>query len=239
MLQTIFTVAVTFVFTGVMGNLLLQRWQQRTWTNQQKFLGAEKDYLALKSLFDEIVSLSSKRWFRMQRIVFLLQSDNIEALKERHAQYDAALINWNESFSSFVVRLTFLDSYDTARSLEDKVQERFVKAGRKIEDALKKRMAGLPVSTTEKDQAQKELDLIQSALLTFNRDLLKRIEQKRQDIYYGIPIELGEATLEQFPTWNLMKALFQPRKYPSRIVRSAADLEKPLRSGVLWPGVDE
>ena len=54
----IITAIISFILTGLIGGRLLQKWQLRNWLNQQKFLGAEKDYIALQELFDDIVALS-------------------------------------------------------------------------------------------------------------------------------------------------------------------------------------
>lgn len=60
---------VAFIFTGVIANWLVQRWQYRNWLNQQRFLGAEKRYELLKSLADEISLNASKRLSSMFRLV--------------------------------------------------------------------------------------------------------------------------------------------------------------------------
>jgi hypothetical protein len=74
MITAIVTVCLTFLLTGVVGNLLLQGWQQRNWLTQQRFLGEQKNYENLKELSEEIVRLSNLRLWKMRRLLNAVQS---------------------------------------------------------------------------------------------------------------------------------------------------------------------
>src|SRR5207245_734489 len=89
MWTAIVTVGLTFVLTGLLGNWFIQRWQHRNWVAQQQFLGEEKEYLALKQLWEELARLSGTRLSRMRRLVLVLRSRDDEIVKSRLADYDA------------------------------------------------------------------------------------------------------------------------------------------------------
>lgn len=93
---------VTFVLTGIVGNWLVQRWQARTWIAQQRFLGFEKEYVALKDLVEEIGQLLGARIYYMQRLAFALRSGVPETVSLIAAEHDEAVRKWNERLASFL-----------------------------------------------------------------------------------------------------------------------------------------
>lgn len=97
----IVSILLTFVLTGVIGNMLVQHWQYRNWINQQKFLGEEKQYYALTALWEELTNLASKRLWRMRRLHAALINGDDEKIKERLNDYDLALSEWNQSKPAF------------------------------------------------------------------------------------------------------------------------------------------
>jgi len=68
-MSAIIAVIVGSILTGLIGNWLVQGWQQRNWLLQQRFLGHEKEYFALKDLADEIASLLGARIYQCRRLL--------------------------------------------------------------------------------------------------------------------------------------------------------------------------
>lgn len=48
-MESLLSIVVGFVLTGLIGNRLVQAWQARNWLLQQRFLGQEKEYVGLKA----------------------------------------------------------------------------------------------------------------------------------------------------------------------------------------------
>lgn len=231
MLTAIISILLTFLLTGVVGNLLVQRWQYRNWINQQKFLGEEKHYNQLVALWEELTRLASKRLWRMRRLHTALITADDDKIKERLNDYDLVLSEWNEKFHSMAVRLTLYSTWDLERQLEGELQQSFLNAGLRLERLTKSRLAN---GTTDKllvDQLRLEFFDLSRVLFRFNRSTLAAVQKQKSRTYYGVEIILAKSTLDKFGTWELLKALFQSWEKPLRVVRPAADLGPPFRGG--------
>jgi hypothetical protein len=227
----IVSILLTFVLTGVIGNMLVQHWQYRNWINQQKFLGEEKQYYALTALWEELTNLASKRLWRMRRLHAALTNGDDEKIKERLNDYDLALSEWNEKFHSMSVRLTLYSSWDLERELEDQLQRSFLDAGLRLERLTKTRLAtGTADKKLVRELLSEFFDLSRT-LFRFNRSTLAAVQRQKSRTYYGVEVVLTRWTLDKFGTWELLKALFQPGIKPFRVVRPAADFGPPFRSG--------
>ena len=230
MLTAIVSILLTFLLTGVIGNMLFQRWQYRNWISQQKFLGEEKQYYQLTALWEELTNLASKRLWRMRRLHSALTGEDDEKIKERLNDYDLALSEWNEKFHSMSVRLTLYSSWDLERELEDQLQHSFLDAGLRLERLTKARLAtGRADKKLAHDLLLEFFDLSRT-LFTFNRNTLAVVQRQKSRTYYGVEIVLTRQTLDKFGTWELLKALFQPGIKPFRVIRPAADFGPPFRS---------
>jgi len=222
-MTSIISVIVGFVLTGLIGNKLVQAWQARNWLLQQRFMGQEKEYVALKELADEIAVLLGARIYHMQRLAASLTSSSNEKLAARIADYEDILKRWNERLTSFYVRLPLLASSYLAPNLESSIQLTLVEIGANIEDQLRRRNAGDNADKKSVIKIQNRLNAIQGKAISFNKSMLRIVETRRTEIYYGRRIELNEWTLEQFSTWHLIKALFVRDINSYSIIRSSID----------------
>lgn len=229
MATAIVSIILTFAFTGVVGNMLVQRWQYRNWINQQKFLGEEKQYFALTTLWEELTNLASRRLWRMRRLLAALTSGDNKKVEERLSEYDSALSDWNEKFNSMSVRLTLYSSWDLEWELENQLQRSFLNAGLRLERLTKARLATGAVDKKLVHELRLAFNDLNRALFIFNRSTLAAVQKQKSSTYYGVEVELKKATLENFGTWELLKALFKPGIEPFRVVRPAADLRPPFR----------
>jgi hypothetical protein len=75
---------------------------------QQRFLGHEKEYFALKDLADEVASLLGARIYHMQRLALSLRRGSDVQISNRVVDYDDVVKRWNERLTSFYVRLPLL-----------------------------------------------------------------------------------------------------------------------------------
>ncbi|MGV1904093.1 hypothetical protein [Agrobacterium cavarae] len=221
---------LAFLLTGVLANWLVQKWQHRNWLRQQHFLGQEKDYTALKALFDEIVRLSGKRLSRMHRLAVILAQSDDALMQERLKQYSDVTAEWNENLNSFYVRLTMHADYSMTQRLEKSVHAEFVKVGRELEVLVDKRRHGSTINTRDINRVVASLDTVSGRLFSFNRDMLGLVQSLQRKVYVGIEIKFSESTLDFFPTWELFKALFVSRIKLHSIVRSSVDVDMPSRS---------
>ena len=228
MITAIVTVVLTFALSTFIGNWLLQRWQQRNWFHQQSLLGEQKHYESLKDLCDQILEHSNVRISKMRRLLGVLRKDDIDLIKARLTEYDRAVVDWNERFGVFVVKLRFYARYDMALRLDKSVQSAFVRSGAYLEQLTRSRLAGQIVSNRDVGRLQIQVNDLNGRVISYNRDLMNMLAVQKTRTYYGKQIELRLDTLKHFPTWELVKALFKPRIEPLRIVRSPAELSPPF-----------
>lgn len=224
-MSAIITVIVTFIFTGVIGNRLIHAWQFRNWIKQQRFLGAEKEFFALKELSEEIVELSSRRLNKMQRLLSGLRLKN-EVFEIRFSEYDEILSNWNERLPSFYVRLTMLSTYDFTLDLEG-IHQYFVNAGRKLEALVRVRRREGQVEAKSIEELAALLNGIQASMFEFNRELLRSVQRAQEIAYVGVETRFGPETVNLFSNWQLFKAVFVPIEKVPSIYRTAMDTPKP------------
>jgi len=208
MWTAVVTVVLSFLFTGLAANRLIQAWQYRNWKAQQRLSDAEKDHRALQDVFDEVATLAGKRQHKMMRLFYVI-NDNEDVLKQRFGEYDTAVAEWNERFNAISAKLTMHLEWSFTHRLEDGIQKSFVSLGNELERFVKRRKNNERISATEILRVRQRLDLLQRHIFQFNRDMLKFLLGRKQEIYKEKPLTLH--TLDSFPTWELFKALFNPR----------------------------
>jgi hypothetical protein len=200
---------VTFVLTGLVGNFLVQKWQQRNWLTQHRLIGAEKQLKELQAVFDEIVSLGAARNFRLRRVV-RHKLGGEPSLSEVRRQYDESVVKWNDRLTSFSTRLTWYAGYSQfAEVLEGNVQEAFVAMGEKLEMAVTHLVKHEPIPARLKQQLEGMSNAMSGRLFNFSRDLLRLLIERQDEAYQGKKVPLARETLELFSTWQLCKALFK------------------------------
>jgi hypothetical protein len=220
---------VGFILTGLVGNRLVQAWQQRNWLAQQRFLGHEKEYIALKELVDEIASLLGARIYHTQRLLFnLLRSSEAELLA-RIAEYDDVVKRWNERLTTFYVRLPLLAGETLAPRLDSRIQARLARTGRVIDEMVYRRRRGEAVDKRAIGEALTAVNSVQGTALKFNKELLRIVERRRIEVYYGTRIRFTAANLERFSTWQLIKALFMRDINSLSVLCPTLDLDSPIR----------
>jgi len=216
---------VSALLTAGVGNWLVQRWQQRNWFTQHKLQKAEKKLDELRKLTDELLRLGNARTFRMQRVVKNLASANNTFFEVIKKDYETALVKWNDRFNSLGVGLRLYADYHYTDRL-DGIQRDFVNVNEELDRAIRER--GSAASSATRARLERKLNGISGLLFDIGRDLTGLLIQRQDEAYEGKWIEFSPATLDLFPWWYLLKALFQPT-YPRKAVRSSAlDLSRPF-----------
>jgi len=221
-LKTLVIAIVPLLVTGllaVLGNWLIQRWQQRNWITQHTLEKAEKELGELRKSIDELLRLASARVYRMQRVVKNLRSTS-EAFATIKQEYDQAVVNWNDRLNTIYIDLRLYADYHYTDRLYQSIQPQFVEISEALDKAIKQRSA-TPVNNSVIVDLERRLNALSGAIFDIGKDLLRLLRKKQSEAYEGALIIFSLTTLELFPRWYLFKALFQPL-YPRAAVSSAA-----------------
>lgn len=222
-METVLTLVVGFVLTGVIGNKILQKWQERSWFVQQRFKGQEKEFLALQRLAEEIATLLSARIFYTQRLAFNLVRPQNTKLNEATKDYDLAVKRWNEKLTSFYVRLPLLSQPSLAIRLEESIQNELVILNKKINGQLQNWEESQSVCKETIGKINAKLVALQARAINFNKEMLRITEVQRKELYYGKEVQFTSENLSHFSTWQLVKALFVRDINSFSVTRSPID----------------
>lgn len=209
MWESLLTILIGFLLTGVIGNHLLHNWQHRNWINQRRIERATDAVGALKVLLDQITQLADTRNFRMRLLCRRYKTASEDELIQLRAAHDQSVAAWNDNWNTFCTGLTFYAEYYYVERLEQDIQGRFVDAASLLSKML---------SSRSNDQGamqirlENELNGISGATFTFSRDLLRLLIEKQEKAYQDPEVIFIEANLTNFSTIALIKRLFIPIK---------------------------
>jgi hypothetical protein len=212
----ILTVFLTFLLTGVAGNRLVHYWQHRNWLRQQLVLNEEKEHEALQHVFDEISELAGKRQHRMFRLLHGIRGTDDEALQQRQTDYDEATIAWNDRLISLFARVTMHAEWRLTKRLEDDIQAAFVTIGANLDKMARDRLAGRAMNSGDTARVLAALNKLQGKISGFEKDVIRFMQSKRKS--FTRAAELTPYNLDRFPTWELLKALFERRIQGNKII---------------------
>lgn len=224
------TVLVSFVIVTVFGGFLVQRWQQNNWNKQQKFLGHEKEYIALKDLIEELSSLAGARVYHMQRLILGIDVDQ-KKLQGRFLEYEDISRRWNERLLSFYNRLTIFGENYLTTILETEIQSSFVKNSRLLELMGHGKISGKGVDSNRVQVMVHSLNALNGRIGNFNKRLLNYLEKKRIEVYFGTYVRYERGNLYLFSNRQLVKALFIRDVNRYSILCPALDVTFPARRG--------
>lgn len=233
----IMSIVISFVLVTIVGNFLMQRWQQNSWLRQQQFLGQEKEYAALRDFFPELSGAIGSRLYLSKRLFSALQSKDIDFVEVTLRDYDNAITSWNEAIGRFYAQLTIYVNYEYTSKLESTIHLPFQTIGTMLEQGVRARRQGTFIATQDKHQIEDILRGLNVANAQFNRNLLRTIDEKRKSVYFGRQLEYTETNLSKYSTWELIKALFAGDVNSYAIICAPSDSRFPTLSFFKWPWV--
>lgn len=213
------------LLTAVLGNRLVQRWQQRNWLHQQQFSGLEKEYVALKLLTDAIIRDCGARLSCMRELVSALRRGNYD---HEIIEYRAVLGRWNGSIHAYYAQLTFQIKWDCAGHLERRIHEKFVAVGRNIEGEIRRLNTGGLISASNCNGIDIRLNAIAGEVSDFSRTLVRYTEERRQEVFYGRRITYTKSDILRLGNLDLIKLIFESDVDNFSIVRPTTDVASPL-----------
>ena len=207
-MESITTMALSVLLSGVLVNWLVNRWQHRNWINQQRLTKAVNDLQELKRLSETIRALADARNYRARKVCRSIGIVSPEDLKELRQQHDLAVTNWNDQWNYFSVGLTiYADFIAFSKRLEDGIQSRFVRAGGLLKYCLDRQSdQSLP---SAKKELEGVLNSISGEVFNFSRDLQNLIRAKEKLAYEDPKENVTADNLDQISTLGLIKALFK------------------------------
>jgi uncharacterized protein YukE len=220
-MNAIFAVLVGAIVTGVVGNFLVQRWQLRSWREQQRQLGYQAELQELKSLLGEISTKAADRHNAMRRLVGSLAPQSRAETGAALADYQQQVTIWNATLNSFYVRIRLAVDYAATLRFEHDVHNSFVEAGRSIEDVLRLRADGDKPNWSDLIDPKDRLNGLQGKLFSFLRDLTDEIERRREEIYFGKKLPYTVENLGEYTTLELIKAFFTADIDSFYVIRTA------------------
>ncbi|CAN5505101.1 hypothetical protein BH09VER1_BH09VER1_54980 [soil metagenome] len=216
------------LLTALVGNRLLQRWQQRSWLQQQAVLQSHKEIDEVKSTIDEFIKLADARSYRARRLVRNLPRATEARIDSLRNEYDLSVAAWNDRLNSFQVRLTIYAKYRFAQRIENSIQPRFAELSEAIE-----RLLSLPPDVRGQEACramsifEDNLNSLNGILFAFSRDVMRYLIDEQRMMYLGRPIQFSESTLESFSTWYLFKELFKTEHPPQTIFSTPVNSSLP------------
>jgi hypothetical protein len=163
----------------------------------------------------------------MRRLLRCLPGSDDDTVNQRLAQHSEALIEWNDKLGSFYARLSVLATHAMSVHLEEGIQTDFVSLWSQVESLTNKRLSNEKPDRKIVGSLDEEMNRLQGKIIQFTKTMLRLIRAQKVKTYVGTRVDFDESTLEIFPTWELVKALFKPRKEPLSIIRTPADMDPP------------
>ena len=160
-----------------------RQWQQKNWLLQQRIADQEKINLETKKLFDDFISIASKRHFRSKRLLWALGTGKLEKIEEARKSYDDILFEWNDAEISWDVR--FVKNLSNGSHLLSDIQTRirvpFVVLGLTLEKGVRA-FANHPndkielVAQSERKTIERSLNQISRAIFEIGRDIYGKLD---------------------------------------------------------------
>lgn len=212
------TVIVGSLLTALLGNRLVQRWQQRNWLQQQRLLKAQQQLGELQKVIDEVMALANARYYRTRKLSWQLGIADDARIEDLRRDYENSVNAWNEKFTAFQVQLTVYGTFESATNLlEDDVQMKFINISARLDPYLRKG-ADLSGFRRVRLSLEGEFTALSAAMFRTFRALANELKEKVNLTYFGKSVPFSEDTLETFSTSYLLKALFKSSNPPQAVI---------------------
>jgi hypothetical protein len=109
--------AVATVFAALAGAWLTNYYQERAWIRQQQFTMFQEGAQAAWMLVNELSEMMSRRFFGLNRVVWVAKGTGTGALDEAWEAYYASVEEWNARLMSYRMRAGGLIGPEAAQAL--------------------------------------------------------------------------------------------------------------------------
>lgn len=204
--MTFLSVLAGAIMTAIIGNWLVQRWQQNNWVLQQRQSLKKTEIDEIKSLASDIHSITSRRIFYTRRALHDFRDSSTRFSKSLD-NYSQSVLEWNQELGNIYSRISLLLSYSDSIFFEKSVHEKFVIASRVLDICIRSQQP----KTLEPRFVRfisSQMDEINGQVIDFNRDLLRKTRETREFLLNGRVIHYDRWSLNEFSTLELATLLF-------------------------------
>ncbi|MGB0085207.1 MAG: hypothetical protein WBP94_07540 [Rhodomicrobiaceae bacterium] len=201
-------IVVTFLLVTLFGNYLLSAWQYRTWLRQRRFEAKSNLLNSLHDLYDDLVSLMSRRRYAMLKVVYALRQKNPDRVDAARAVYEKCLDEWNSKFNSLLIKVIFYLDTEEFHKFEDEINSEFVDIGRHIDLCLRRSDNS---TTARLADIEARLNYLNHKIINITRTIYGSINRaENREIFVDDKL-LKENEYAEAPTWILFRNLFRTR----------------------------
>jgi hypothetical protein len=213
----IFKIIITFLLTGVVGALLSQRIQKKSFLHQIKINQTQKEIERIKEIASNIEKDAGMRIFYGRNLIENYINTNTEEIEKARLDYRKSVIKWNENLSSYFLELRSLGLTHLAFDLERNVHENLFKAHRIIDDCIRKNRK------VKLGELKTHYSLAFDGLRKISKALIEISNMKWSTIRNGNSEQLTQYNLNKANLFTLIFALFHKNPHSLRIHRSDDD----------------
>lgn len=212
---------LVIVFTALLGAYLARLWQQRNWLMQQRVLDTEKRQSELKTLFDDFVRVASRRYIRTRRLLWALKRNNKELIDARLAEYDSAVLEWNEVYSHGM-QAKFVRVLSSGTSIKAEIDSRiaapFVNTGSALEKYVRtfRKNDRVAIPVDEVRSLEWRIELLSGAIFELSRTIyseLQKSSDERLDEAILIERQLDSGKYQELSATDILRAILRSRKH--------------------------
>lgn len=144
--------------------------QHYSWCKKERFRFESKEEEMAIVLLNQISEIAHMRVYKQREQIWNIKNNvrNCDVEKE----YREAVSVWNEKFGGFMSRLEYSFSKSAASQFEDKIQRKFYVINAKMNS-----------SNMHVAKLEDELNLLNSEIMFFVRNLMERIRRKEYSIF--------------------------------------------------------
>lgn len=213
----IIKIIITFLLTGVVGALLSQRFQRKSFLHQIKINQTQKEIERIKEIASNIEKDAGMRIFYGRNLIENFVNNNTEEIEKSRSDYRKSVIKWNENLTSYFLELRSLGLAHLAIDLEKNVHEYLFKAHRIIDDCIRKN------KKVKFEDLRINYSLAFEGLREISKALINISERKWSTIRNGNYEQLNQYNLNKASLFTLIFALFHKNPHSLRIHRSDND----------------
>jgi hypothetical protein len=162
-----------FCLTGVLGTIVAQNVQDRSWRFQRDAEHRDREVDAATKVFDDVSRLMDRRLYRTRQVLWALQGNIPEAdTTARWADYRAVLYEWNDALNRNLALVERYFGVDMRNELEGHIHNGLRTIGEQLEDYRKAKSKDPTALKTAADLA----DRVNFAIYGLNLAMLKQIQ---------------------------------------------------------------